>query len=132
MQHKDAVISVEYSRDGKLAASGSGRIDPFGPKKDNALSIWNPVTGEELFHLTEAEGGHSDAVTGIDFSSDGHLLASGSADKTIILWDVETGTVVRRLTGHKDWVVRLPLPRMTSSCCPRQAIFFSRRYLCPP
>lgn len=106
-QHNDAVISVEYSPDGQLAASGSGRIDPFGPNIDNALSIWNPLTGEELFHLTEAEGGHSDALTGIDFSPDGRLLASGSADKTIILWDVETGTVVRRLEGHQDWVVRV-------------------------
>jgi WD40 repeat protein len=33
---------------------------------------------------------HTDRVYGLDFSSDGRLLASGSWDGTIRLWDVET------------------------------------------
>ncbi|MDT7949765.1 MAG: hypothetical protein RQ897_15615, partial [Thermoflexus sp.] len=33
---------------------------------------------------------------------DGRLLASGSDDKTVILWDVGTGERVRTLTGHTD------------------------------
>jgi WD40 repeat protein len=45
--------------------------------------------------------GHSDSVASVAFSPDGTLLASaGSADKTIKLWNVATGEVVRTLVGH--------------------------------
>src|SRR5438270_7810380 len=35
--------------------------------------------------------GHTNAVNTVAFSSDGRLLASGSADNTIIVWDVSRG-----------------------------------------
>jgi len=34
--------------------------------------------------------GHSDAVTSVAFSPDGRYALSGSADKTLKLWDIET------------------------------------------
>ena len=36
---------------------------------------------------------------------DGRRLASGSRDKTVRLWDVETGACVRTLKGHGNWVL---------------------------
>ena len=35
---------------------------------------------------------------------DATRIASGSADKTIKIWNVETGTCTRTLKGHTDWV----------------------------
>jgi WD40 repeat protein len=35
-------------------------------------------------------------------------MASGSWDRTIRLWRVSDGALVRTLTGHTDWVTALP------------------------
>lgn len=56
------------------------------------------------FKLNQTLAGHSDGVMPIAFSPDGRLLASGSMDKTIKLWDVRTGTLKQTLTGHSNGV----------------------------
>jgi WD40 repeat protein len=45
--------------------------------------------------------GHSDLVRTVVFSPDSKLLASGSYDRTIRLWDVKTGTPCSKLEGHE-------------------------------
>jgi WD40 repeat protein len=45
-------------------------------------------------------GRHTDGVSSVAFSPDGSLLASGSRDRTIKLWRVADGSLVRTITGH--------------------------------
>jgi WD40 repeat protein len=106
-EHQAPVLSAVFSPDGTLVASSSGRLNPLEQAANHGIYIWDPVTGEVIHHLTEDAGGHHDTVLGIAFSPDGQMLASGSADNTIILWDVATGDVIRRLEGHQDWVNRV-------------------------
>ncbi len=65
---------VAYSRDGALVASGSGA----------KVLLWNAETHELVATLT----GHSQQVTSLAFSAEGGILATGSDDQTLRLWDV--------------------------------------------
>jgi WD40 repeat protein len=48
--------------------------------------------------------GHTWGVTSVAFSPDGSMIASGSGDKTIKLWRVSDGFLLRTLEGHTDSV----------------------------
>ncbi len=51
--------------------------------------------------------GHADAVYCAAASADGKWIASGSYDKSVILWNRETGAVVRTITGHNGAIYDL-------------------------
>jgi WD domain, G-beta repeat len=48
--------------------------------------------------------GHSESVTAVAFSPDGRMLASGSYDPTVRLWDPTTGAPGQTLAGHSKSV----------------------------
>ncbi|KIJ40258.1 hypothetical protein M422DRAFT_174001, partial [Sphaerobolus stellatus SS14] len=81
--HKDRVISVAFSPDGKYIASGSA---------DNTVCIWNAKSGQPVGNPLQ---GHHEEVMSVAFSSDGKYIVSGSFDKTIQIWNVKTGQAVR-------------------------------------
>ena len=54
-------------------------------------------------HLQTLEG-HRGSVYSVVFSPDGSLLASGSWNNTIRLWDAETGAHLQTLEGHRGSV----------------------------
>jgi len=48
--------------------------------------------------------GHQGLIHTLSYSPNGKTLASGSSDRTIKLWNPETGEELTTLTGHQDWV----------------------------
>jgi WD40 repeat protein len=46
------------------------------------------------------QSGHHRGITSIAFTRDSKLVATGSLDKTIKIWDVATGFQIRTLSGH--------------------------------
>ncbi len=53
------------------------------------------------------QGGHNSRVNCAVFSPDGRWLASGGADNSVRLWDVQTGSELRALSGHRNWIKSL-------------------------
>ena len=48
--------------------------------------------------------GHTQNITQIAWSPDGHIIASPSEDHTIRLWDTKTGQCLHTLSGHSDTI----------------------------
>jgi WD40 repeat protein len=61
---------------------------------------------EVLNHKSEYNRleGHENYVNSISFSPDGKTLATGSSDKTIKLWNLDTGKEIRTLQGHDSYI----------------------------
>ncbi len=48
--------------------------------------------------------GHENLVSDLSFSPDGHLLVSGSDDRTARLWNAHNGEEIAVFKGHTSWV----------------------------
>ncbi|MCS6872619.1 MAG: serine/threonine protein kinase, partial [Anaerolineae bacterium] len=59
------------------------------------------------FEALRTRRGHSEYVFSVAWSPNRWLVASGSKDRTIHLWDAETGQLVCTLTGHTGAVLSL-------------------------
>ena len=71
------IRALTFSPDGTMLASASR----------TQIKLWDLETRTELMTLK----GHTDTIDSVVFSPDGKMLASGASDKTVKLWNIETG-----------------------------------------
>ena len=101
--HEGAVYSASFSPDGKLIASGG---------YDKLVMIWDPEKVKPVEITSRLEklaeppinyqrlAAHAGPVRSVAFSPNGQLVASGSEDNAIRLWEVTTGESTKVLRGH--------------------------------
>ncbi len=91
-EKSDGGILFTFSPDGKRIAIGGQRAGT--PR----IKVCDTETGRELFTFQS----HSDRINNLVFSPDNKWLASGSYDKTLRVWDVQTGQEIRTIKGPYD------------------------------
>lgn len=100
--HNGKVNSIDISQDGKFLVFGC---------EDATVRIWSLPEG----NLLKVLKGHDQKkrylssspigeVESVSISPDGRFLASGSRDKTIRLWSLPEGKLLKTLKGHTNWV----------------------------
>jgi len=69
--------------------------------RDKTLMIWELTPdGENVGYARRSLTGHSEPASSVTLSSDGQFALSGSWDRTMRLWDLNTGSTVRTFHGH--------------------------------
>ena len=98
---------------------------------DNTVQILDTRNATTTEAAVKAIDAHGDAINALSFNpASEYLLASGSADKTIGLWDLRyLKAKLHALTGHMDSVTSLswhPFEEaiLGSSSCDRRIIFW--------
>lgn len=107
----DRVLSLDFSPDGRLLATGGGLASRSGQ-----LKIFRVADGQLVREMIAA---HRDTIHGVRFSPDGQLLATASADRTIKLFRVADGSHVRTFEGHTHHVLGVawqPDGKLLASC----------------
>lgn len=97
--HKGAVNAACFNADGSYCMSAGD---------DRKICLWNP-------HREPAEDGappapikeytaHNQRVLGVTIATDNSSFASCGGDRSVFVWDVLSGRVLRRLAGHEHRV----------------------------
>lgn len=87
------VASVTFSHDGRLFAAGSGALLEAG-----TVRIWDVRT----WHVQQVLAGFKSDVESVDFSPDNSRIVTGNRDRSVEIWDVKTGAILRLLDGQGE------------------------------
>ncbi len=93
-----AIASVAFSpHDARRAVVGCG---------DGSIWLWDM---ENAGILRRFHDGHQKGygISGVAFTPDGRRVVSTSFDKTMRVWDMESGKELRKCEGHSDWIFGL-------------------------
>jgi WD40 repeat protein len=87
-----AVYAVAWSSDGTHLASSCF---------DGRIQVWELQAPQPATCVQTLEG-HTNWILGLAFAPNRTQLASASWDRTVRLWDVESGRCLHTLEGHRD------------------------------
>lgn len=101
LSHTDHVYSAVFSPDGRHIVTATG---------DDRALIWSPFGpfepgDRDLSAAPLALVGHEDKVYQASFSPDGRRVATAGLDRTVRLWNAESGAEERVFHGHDDAVL---------------------------
>jgi len=95
---RGSVTDVEFTADGKSLIAAAGEPGLFGE-----VVLFDVESGSPRQKIV----GHKDSLYAATASPDGKLIATGSYDQQIKLWNSADGKEIRALTGHNGAVFDL-------------------------
>jgi Prp8 binding protein len=98
--HGGEVLTLGYNNTGNLLATAG---------MDKQVLVWDCKDSySNILNLKS----HTNAVISLSWSYTDHLV-TGSADKTICNWDIETGKLSRKYKGHTSIIQSVSCPKKT-------------------
>lgn len=119
LQPRDTQVIPEKSRTllwilAGMVALGVGAIAPLvwrGLERSPNIAAQSQPQSAPLVEVSQLKAltGHTGPINALLLKSDSKTLISGSEDKTIRLWDLETGKEIKQLQGHASFINALVL-----------------------
>jgi WD40 repeat protein len=95
---------------------------------DNSIQLWDLRSPHTVMALSAAHVNKRECVT-CDLSPCLRYVATGSEDRAAVIYDVRTGRMLSRITGHKDVVSCVafnPLfPQLAAGCYDGSVKFYA-------
>ena len=104
---------ITVTRDAKFTPDGKSVISA----EDDYLIYWRNAVSGQIGRLPMY--GHSGSVLTVDMSTDMQIIVSGSSDKTVKIWDAQTGEMLNSIAAHNKSVYQVefnPVINQFASC----------------
>ncbi|KUF98021.1 hypothetical protein AM588_10011252 [Phytophthora nicotianae] len=92
--HHGGINSASVSDDGALLVTGGEDAVV------NLIECSKDSDGRRVFKQAAKFVGHNDAVVCVAINKEFNLIASSSADRSVLLWDLRTRALLQELAGH--------------------------------
>jgi WD40 repeat protein len=89
------VWCLKFSKDSTTLVTGG--------HNGKSIKVWAIKNGQTVT-LINTLMGHTSYISSVAFSADGLKIASGSCDRTVKIWCVQSQVLLKTLEGHKDTI----------------------------